>query len=83
MDLVVLLHDKNQPSIHREVALFMNWMAKGFQGVFIKNLSIQSVSRPCYEKNDYCHQEYLKVAQIVNVGFTKMPKEAEPSLLHL
>ena len=61
----------------------MNWMAKGFQSVYIKNLSSQSVSRPCYEGNDYGHQEYLKIAQIVKAGFTKMPKEAEPSLIHL
>ena len=58
---------------------FVNWMAKCFQGVFIKNLSSQSVSRSCYEGNDYGHPEYLKVAQVVKGGFTKMPKVEFPT----
>ena len=45
--------------------------------IFIKNLSSQSVSRPYYEGNDYGHQEYLKVAQVVKGGFPEMPKPRE------
>ena len=76
MDLVVTKN--NLASIER-FHYFMNWMAKGFQSVFIKNLSSQSVSRSCYEGNDYGHPEYLKVAQVVKGGFTKMPKVEFPT----
>ena len=35
-----------------------------------KTSALNTVSRPCYEGNDYGEQEYIKVVQLVKEGFT-------------
>lgn len=36
-----------------------------------KTSALNTVSRPCYEGNDYGDQEYHKLVQLVKEGFTK------------
>ena len=38
-----------------------------------KTSALNTVSRPCYEGNDYGDQEYHKLVQLVKEGFTEHP----------
>ena len=37
-----------------------------------KTSALNTVSRPCYEGNDFGHQEYLRLVQLVKEGFTSL-----------
>ena len=90
LDIIVLLHDKNQQNIHRELSIFYHLQGLklilhiklskhiyflGDHNIRVslsKTSALNTVSRPCYEGNDFGHQEYLRLVQLVKEGFTSL-----------
>ena len=85
MEILVLLHDKHQQNLHRELSLFykltgiiLDWFRKlifvieghhYFLLTTSKSSALTRGSRPCYDGEDYGDQEYLKLVQIVEEKF--------------